>query len=103
MKYVVSWSAQAGGSAGDLEAAQKRVLELFQKWHAPDNMKFLQFLSLVGEFGGYAVIETDSPAELHKAANIFAVFKFRAEPVLDITDAVAAQAEAIAWRESVSR
>jgi hypothetical protein len=53
----------------------------------------------VGEFGGYAVVETDDLAEIEKAIATYAVFQFRLEPVLDVADAVAAQAEGIAWRE----
>ncbi len=30
----------------------------------------------------------------------FAVFQFKVEPVMDVMEAVAAEAEAIAWRDS---
>ena len=102
MKYVLTWWERPGGSAADYEQAQKRVLELFQQWQMPEQLTFHQFLVRVGEFGGYAVVETDDPAALHKAASTFAVFQFRVEPVLDVMDAVAAESEAIAWRDSVS-
>jgi muconolactone delta-isomerase len=77
------------------------VLELFQAWQMPESLTFRQFLVRVGEFGGYAVVETDDPAALHRAASTFAVFRFRVEPVLDVTDAVAAESEAVAWRDAV--
>lgn len=102
MKYVLTWWERPGGSHADYEAAQKRVLSVFQKWQMPESLKFHQFLVRVGEFGGYAVVETDDLAELEKATTIFAVFQFRVEPVLDVMDAVAAQAEGIAWRDSVT-
>jgi Protein of unknown function (DUF3303) len=51
---------------------------------------------------GYAVLETDKPADLHKLTTVFAVFQFRVEPVLDVMDAVAAESEAIAWRDSIA-
>lgn len=101
MKYVMTWWERPGSHA-DHEAAQKRILDVFQKWETPESLVFHQFLVRVGEFGGYAVLETDDLAELHKAATIFAVFQFRLEPVLDIMDAVAAEAEGIAWRDSVA-
>ena len=41
-------------------------------------------------------------ADVHKLTMAFVVFQFRLEPVLDVMDAVAAEAEAIAWRDSVA-
>jgi hypothetical protein len=100
MKYVMTWWERPGGSYRDYEAAQKRVLEVFQKWPMPDSLTFHQFLVRVGEFGGYAVIETDKPEDLHRLSTAFAVFQFRFEPVLDVMDAVAAEADAIGWRDA---
>jgi hypothetical protein len=98
---MVTWWERPGGSATDYEEAQKRVLQLFSAWAMPESLTFHQFLVRVGEFGGYAVIETDDPASIHKLTSAFAVFQFRVEPVLDVMDAVAAEAEVIAWRDSV--
>jgi hypothetical protein len=100
MKYVLTWWERPGGSYADYEAAQKRVLDIFEKWEIPESLTFHQFLVRVGEFGGYAVLETDDLAEVEKAIATYAVFQFRLEPILDVADAVAAQAEGIAWRES---
>ncbi len=101
MKYVVTWHERPAASATDYEAAQKRVLDVFSKWEMPSSLTFHQFLVRVGEFGGYAVVETDSPAALQTLTSAFAVFQFRVEPVLDVMDAVAAESEAIAWRDSI--
>jgi len=65
-----------------------------------DHNQVNQFLVRVGEFGGYAVLETDDLAEIEKATTIYAAFQFRVEPVLDVEEAAAAEAEGIAWRES---
>lgn len=100
MKYLVTWHERPGGSATDYEQAQQRVLDVFAKWEMPQTLTFHQFLVRVGEFGGYAVVETDEPAALHRLSTAFAVFQFRVEPVLDVMEAVAAEAEAIAWRDS---
>jgi len=101
MKYVVTWWERPGGSFRDYEAAQKRVLEVFQSWKMPESINFHQFLVRVGEFGGYAVIETGEPADIHRLSSAFAVFQFRVEPVMDVMDAVTAEAEAIGWRDSL--
>ena len=100
MKYVLTWWERPGGSHADYEAAQKRVLGVFQQWKMPESLTFHQFLVRVGEFGGYAVLETDNLADVHTLTTIFAVFQFRLEPVLDVMDAVAAEAEGISWRDS---
>ena len=100
MKYVMTWRERPGGSAADHEAAQKRILDILQKWEIPETITFHQFLVRVGEFGGYAVLETDDLAAVEKATTIYAGFQFRVEPVLDVEEAAAAEAEGIAWRES---
>ena len=102
MKYVLTWWERSGGSYADYEAAQKRVLDVFQQWEMPENLEIHQFLVRVGEFGGYAVLETDNLADVHKLTTTFAVFQFRLEPVLDVMDAVVVEAETIAWRDSVA-
>ena len=101
MKYVLTWWERPGGSHADYEAAQKRVLSVFRDWQMPETLQFHQFLVRVGEFGGYAVIETDDLAAVHRLTTTFAVFQFRLEPVLDVMDAVAAESQAIAWRDSL--
>lgn len=102
MKYVMTWWERPGGSYADYESAQKRVLSVFQKWEMPSSLNIQQFLVRVGEFGGYAVVETDQPADLHRLSTVFAVFAFRFEPVLDVGEAVAAEAAAIAWRDGLA-
>ena len=66
MKYVVTWWERPGGSAADYEQAQKRVLDIFSKWEMPESLEFQQFLVRLGEFGGYAVVETEDQAALHR-------------------------------------
>ena len=101
MKYVLTWRERPGGSYADYEGAQKRVLTVFQKWEMPKALNFQQFLVRIGEFGGYAVIDTDDPSQIHRMTTVFAAFEFRLEPVLEIADAVAAESAAIHWRDSL--
>ena len=101
MKYVMTWGERPG-SYTTYEMAQKRVLGIFQKWSTLESLTFHQFLVRVGEFGGYAVVETDNGADLHKLITAFGNFQVRLEPVLEVREAVAAEAEAIAWRDSTT-
>jgi hypothetical protein len=102
MKYVVTWRERPTGSAGEYEAAQKRILDVFSQWEMPKSLTIHQFVVRIGEFGGYAVIETDEPADLHYLTTVYAPFAFTVEPVLDVMDAVAAENRAIEWRDGLS-
>jgi hypothetical protein len=97
----LTWWERLGGSYAEAESAQERVLSVFQQYEIPTSMNITEFVVRVGEFGGYMVVETDSPSDIHKLTTIFAAFQFKLEPVLDVMDAVAAEAEAIAWRNSL--
>src|SRR3954454_8150110 len=101
MKYLVTWRERPTGSAAEYEAAQKRILSVFAAWKMPESMTFHQFLVRVGEFGGCAVVETDSPGDLQYLCTVFAAFSFTVEPVLDVMDAVAAENRGIDWRDSL--
>ena len=96
-----TWWERGGGSPADYETAQKRVLGPFSQWQMPESLKFQQFLVPVGEFGGYVVVETDEPNEIHRICTTFAVFQFRVDPVIEVMDAVAIESEAITRRDSV--
>ena len=102
MKYVVTWRERPAASAAEYEAAQKRVLEVFAAWEMPKGLAIHQFLVRVGEFGGYAVVETDAPGDLHYLTTAFAVFEFKVEPVMDVMEAVAVENAAITWRDALA-
>ena len=103
MKYLVSWTARAGGSAADNEAAVKRSLAVFAKWAPPSDATFHQFLYRVDGSGGYAVVETDNPAGAAEGPAKFGpYFEFEVTPVLDVTEGVPLINEGIEFRDSIS-
>jgi hypothetical protein len=57
------------------------------------------FVVRVGDYGGYMVVETDQPADIHYFTSVFAVFQFKVEPVVDVMDAVAVELQAIEYRK----
>jgi hypothetical protein len=67
----------------------------------PESLTFHQFVVRLGEFGGYAVVETDAPADLEYLTTVYAGFSFTVEPVLDVMDAVAAETRGIEYRDSL--
>lgn len=103
MKYMMSWRERSFGSAREYEAAQEHILQMMQHWTAPDSITFHQFLVRLGEYGGYAVVETDDLSALHQMTSTFALFAFTIEPVIEIGEALAAEGAAVAFRQSFPR
>ena len=101
MKYVVTWRERPTGSVAEYEAAQKRILDIFSAMEMPASITFHQFLVRLGEFGGYAVIESDEPSDLEYLTTVYAAFSFTVEPVMDVMDAVAAETRGIEYRDSL--
>lgn len=103
VKYVVSWQERPTGSVLEYEASQKRILGLFKQWAMPESLKFEQFLVRVGDFGGYAVVQTNDVGALHKMTSAFAGFQFKVETVMEVMDAVGIEIEAINFREGTKQ
>jgi hypothetical protein len=103
MKYVVSWTFRLNGSVAENEAAVKRIQAVYSKWTPPGGTTYHQFLIKADSSGGYAVIETDSSADLAETTSKFGVFaEYRIDPVLDVADAVALAQAGIEFRQSIS-
>src|SRR5437867_708552 len=66
MKYMISWSERPQGSPMEYENAQKRILEVFTQWKAPDNFKIELFVIRVGDWGGYMLLDCDDPLAVHR-------------------------------------
>lgn len=101
MKYMSSWSERSQGSAMEYENAQKRILEVFNRWQAPVNFKIELFVVRVGDWGGYMLVDCDDPLTVHKTCSTLPAFVFEARPVIPIEDAVRVELEAIAWRDGL--
>jgi hypothetical protein len=100
-KYLVTWTDRPVGSYQEYEAAQERVLQLFQGYEVPESLDIQQFVVRVGEYGGYMIVQTDDLAAMHEFFSVFGTFRFEVDPVLDITDAVAAEVGAIDYRKAL--
>ena len=103
MKYMISWFERPQGSAKEYENAQKRILEVFTQWKAPDNFKIEFFVVRVGVWGGYMSVDCDDPLTVHKFCSMLPAFVFEARPVVPVMDAVRVELEAIAWRDGLKR
>jgi hypothetical protein len=101
MKYVISWRERPAASSKEYEAAHRRCMQLFNKdWKFPPSFTVHQFVVRLGDYGGYMIVETDKPGDIHYVTSIFALFEFTVEPVVDVMDAVAEQLKAIDYLKS---
>jgi len=99
VKYVVSWRERPAASSREYEAAHERILEIFKDWKMPASITMHQFVVRIGDYGGYMVLETNKPTDIHYVTSVFAAFEFKVEPVVDVMDAVAVEVEAIQFRK----
>lgn len=103
MKYVVSWTYRLGGSATENEASSRRGLEVFSKWTPSASTTYHQFVGRLDGSGGFAVVETDNPADLADAPSKFGfIAEYEIYPVVDIAEAMQAFQEGVEFRESIS-
>src|SRR5205809_3442716 len=82
MKYMICWNERSQGSPMEYENAQKRILEVFTQWKAPDNFKIEWFVVRVGDWGGYMLVDCDDPLTVHKFCSTLPAFVFEARPVV---------------------
>ena len=79
MKYFISYRERAGGSHEDYERVQERVLALMQTLEMPASIQVEQFVSVLGTFGGYLVVSTETPSDIHLLTMIFSMYECKAE------------------------
>lgn len=101
MKYMISWTERPHGSAAEYENAQKRILAVFGAFQFPPDFKIMAFVVRTGTWGGYILAETSDLKSVQRICSIFPAFQFEVSPVLDIQDAVAAEMDAISWRDGL--
>ncbi|ORA13336.1 DUF3303 domain-containing protein [Mycobacterium asiaticum] len=102
MKYLVSWTYRLNGTAAENEISLRRGLAVFSKWAPPASSTYHAFLGRVDSGGGFALIETDDPADL---VDVSAKFTFIADyqihPVVDIDQSAQALQQGVDFLESI--
>ena len=99
MKFVVSITFRLNGSATENEVAARRILDVYSKWTPPASITFHQFVTRIDGGGGFAIVETDNPADLMETASKFAPFAdYEIYPAVDIADGVRVWQEAAEFR-----
>jgi hypothetical protein len=87
MRYVVTWRERPTDSDAEFEEARKRVVEAFSTSEMPVSLTIHQFVARIG-LGGYAVVETDEPADLQYLLRVYAPASFTVEPLIEALAAV---------------
>jgi stringent starvation protein B len=47
MKYVISFTARAGGSSAEIETGVERALAVFSKWTPPADQNITEFVNRI--------------------------------------------------------
>ena len=85
------------------EESTARVLNVFGAWTPPDGYAINSHLGFADGSGGILNVEADSAEAIAKASATFTPFMdFTVHPVVEVSVAVAAAAEAAAFRGGVS-
>src|SRR3981189_3710069 len=103
MKYMISWFERPQGSPMEYENAQKRILEVFTQWKAPDNFKIELFVIRVGDWGGYMLLDCDDPSGVPKFRSTLPAFECQVLPGVPVMDGVRVELKAIAFRDGLQR
>jgi hypothetical protein len=102
MKHMITWNERPQGSPIEYENAQKRILEVFLQWEAPENFKIEMFVIRVGDWGGYMLLDCGDPLAVHKFCSMLPAFTFEVRPVVPVMDAVRVEQEAMAFRDELN-
>jgi hypothetical protein len=103
MKYVLAWKMRSAGSASENEASTAQALEVVSKWTPSPDVTIHQFVGRVDGQGGFAVLDSENPAELLKSIAIFTPFaEYTVYPVVDFAEGVQALGEALEFRKSIT-
>jgi hypothetical protein len=103
MKFVLMFTTRGGGSEVERFEAGKRAQALLSKWQPSPAATMREWVSRCDGNGGFVVLETENATDLLKDLTMWSSFlEFHVYPVVDVVEASAATAEAIAVRESLS-
>ncbi|HUC14489.1 MAG TPA: DUF3303 family protein [Acidimicrobiales bacterium] len=98
MLFHVTWAP-----TDTSDEAQRRGQAMLGKWQPPAGAEFKGFYGFVGGGGGVAIIEVDSAATLARTmAPWTMLLSFTVTPILTIEEGSGINAEAFAFRDSVS-
>ena len=103
MKYLVSWTYRFNGSAAENEESMRRGLAVFSKWTQPQSTTYHAFLGRLDGSGGFALVETNNPADLADTTSKFAfIAEYQICPVFEIDQAVQSLQQGVEFRQTIN-
>jgi hypothetical protein len=103
MKYLVSWTYRLNGSAAQNDETLRRGLAVFSKWAPPESSTYHVFVGRVDGGGGFALVETDDPADLADTTSKFGfIADYQIFPVIDIAESAQSLQQGVEFRASIS-
>jgi hypothetical protein len=103
VKYLVSWTYRFNGTAAENEESVRRGLAVFAKWAPPESSTYHAFLGRIDGGGGFALVETDDPADLADTTSKFGfIADYQIVPVMEIDQSAQSLQQGIDFRESIS-
>lgn len=87
MKFVLTWTNRANGTAAENVESVESSLKLLSGWQPGPEATMREWLIRCDSGGGFAVLETDDPAALYRdIATWNPWLSFEVHPVLDVTE-----------------
>jgi hypothetical protein len=103
VKYLVSWAYRLNGSADENDETLRRGLAVFSEWAPPQGSTYTWFVGRVDGRGGFALVETDDPADLADTTSKFGfIADYQISPVIDIARSAQSLARGVEFRASIS-
>ena len=85
------------------EHGAKRALQVFSGWSPPPGMEIKGFYTFADLSGGASIAEVDSAATMLKVTAVFTPWlEIQSRAIVPIEEGSALQAEAVAFRDSIS-
>jgi hypothetical protein len=102
MKFVITYTTRAGGSAADNVTSGEAAQRLLSKWAPSPNATMHEWVQRCDGGGGFAVIENDSAADLMKDLGTWTPWlEFQLYPVIDVVETAPIVEEALATARAV--
>jgi hypothetical protein len=103
MKYVITWKPRSSSELSSQERAQL-FEQLGGEWAPVPGATIHQFVLRIDGEGGFAIIESDNPADVANTLFKFApLVKYTAYPVIDFADeGIRISRETVAARRATS-
>ena len=102
MKFVLTYTARAGGTAAENIAGGESAQKLLSNWSPSPSATMHQWVARCDGQGGFAVLETDNATDLLRDLATWSPWlEFQVFPVVDLTETTAITLEALAKARGV--